>query len=207
VLLVPRVAVLRRLMRAPASAAAALWPASASSPHGPLKPRARRLGDTRARRRLPFAGLSRVHGLGAVVELFVTLGVLLRVFFFVALFMRLAVIAFAFVHLTVLFFVRFQMLAFVSLSVRFAVFRGRLRCHGLVVHFVGDGVGFFGGFLVLVLVGVQSFLQLLEFGRFNVRFGDRFDRFGALFRVGLRFFVLGFSQLLGERGNVFVGQA
>ncbi len=87
------------------------------------------------------------------------------------------------------------------------------------MHFVGKSVGLFRRvlvivflvtfpitFLIRVLIGVQRFLQLLEFGRFDVRFGDGFDSLGALFGIGLRFFVLGFDQLLAERGYFLFGK-
>ena len=92
------------------------------------------------------------------------------------------------------------------------------------MHFVGDGVGFLRRVLVIVflivfliifliaflisfVIGVQRFLQLFEFGGLDKRFGHRFDRLGALFGIGLRFFVLGLGQLFGERGYFFLGEA
>ena len=83
------------------------------------------------------------------------------------------------------------------------------------MHFVGEGLGFRCRGLVIVflvvslisvLIGVQSFLQLLEFGGLYIRFGHCFDRFGPLFGIGLRFFMLGLGQLLGERVYIFLGK-
>src|SRR5580704_13835905 len=100
----------------------------------------------------------------------------------------------------------------------------RLRGHRFVMHFVGDGFGFLRRVLVVVfaiafligvliilsisvLIAVQRFLQLFEFRGFHELFGHRFDGFGAVLCVSLRFFMLGLGQLLGERGYVFVGEA
>ena len=103
------------------------------------------------------------------------------------------------------------------------------------MHFVGDGVGFLRRVLVVILlivflitfvivflitfvivflisvlicflIGVQRFLQFLEFGGLYVRFGHRLDRLGALFRIGLRFFMLGLGKLFGKRGYFFLGE-
>ena len=87
------------------------------------------------------------------------------------------------------------------------------------MHFVGDGVGFLRRVLVIVfviaflitlvivfLISVQRFLQLFEFGGLYKRFGHGFDGLGALFGIGLRFFVLGFGKLFGERGDIFLGE-
>jgi len=91
VLLVPRavamMAVLLVLAGTPASAASALWAASAA--HGPLKARARRLRSARAGRLLAFHS-GGVHGFGSLIKFLVTLavkaGVLAFVTFFVARF-------------------------------------------------------------------------------------------------------------------------
>jgi hypothetical protein len=107
--------------------------------------------------------------------------------------------------------VRFQVsfrVAF-GLAVLVTVFGRRLGGQRFIMHFVGEGVGFFRRVFVIVLViliGIQSFLQFFHFGWFHVRFGHGFDGFGALFGIGLGFFVLGFGELLGERGDVFVGK-
>jgi hypothetical protein len=84
VLFVPRVAVLRRLMRASAGAAASALRA-ASAAHGALEAGARLLGNARARGRLPFARMRRLRGLvkfflACPVNFFVSLGLLLAVF-------------------------------------------------------------------------------------------------------------------------------
>jgi hypothetical protein len=103
----------------------------------------------------------------------------------------------------------------------------RLRSHRFVMHFVGEGVGFRRRVLVIVpvfvflisvlivflivfliafVIAVQRFLQFLQFGGFDKRFGHGFDRLGALFRIGLRFFVLGLGKLFGKRGYFFLGE-
>ncbi len=87
------------------------------------------------------------------------------------------------------------------------------------MHFVGDGVGFLRRVLVILfviaflitlvivfLISVQRFLQLFEFGGLHKRFGHGLDGLGALFRIGLRLFVLGFGKLFGERGDIFLGE-
>ena len=103
-----------------------------------------------------------------------------------------------------------------NFAVLFSVRRRRLSGQRFVMHFVGDRVGFLGrvlmivfviGLLVSVLIGVQRFLQLFELGRLDKWFSHRFDRLRTLFRISLRFFVLGLGQLFGERGYVFVGKA
>ena len=116
------------------------------------------------------------------------------------------------------FFVSFSM----KLGVLFRVFGRCLRSQGLFMHFLGDGVGFRGGVLVIRLViffaivflitfvvffVVQRFLQLFELGGLHVRFRNRFDGLGTLFGIGLRFFVLGFGKLFRERVYVFLGKA
>src|SRR5580700_619779 len=108
----------------------------------------------------------------------------------------------------------------------------RLRGHRFVMHFVGDGFGFLRRVLVVVfaiafligvlivfsisvliilsisvLVAVQRFLQLFELRGFHKLFGHRFDGFGAVLCVSLRFFMLGLGQLFCERVYVFVGKA
>ena len=148
--------------------------------------------------------------------------------------------------------VRFSMALFMNPGVLFSVSLDRLSCvpfrvfgrslrgQCLVMHFVGDGVGFLGrihvvsfvvffviSFLIIpvitfmtgvlivfviispitFVIGVQRFLQLFKFGGLDVRFGHRFNSFGALLGVSLRFLVLGFCKLFGERGYVFLGKA
>ena len=97
---VPRVAVLRRVVRASAGAAASALGA-ASAAHGPLEAGARLLGNARAHGRLPLA---RARRFGSLME------------FFVALSMSLGV--FSLVYFTVRFFVSFSM----KLGVLFRVF-------------------------------------------------------------------------------------
>jgi hypothetical protein len=75
VLLVPRVPVLRRLVRTPAGTPPALRPPSAA--HGTLEARARLLGNARARGRLALARLRRFRSL---VEFFVNFSVNAGVF-------------------------------------------------------------------------------------------------------------------------------
>jgi hypothetical protein len=114
----------------------------------------------------------------------------------------------------------FCVLALVSFPVGFSVTGRRLCGHRFVMHFVRKGFGFRRRVLVIFflvvfpitfvlsfLIGIQGFLQLFEFGGLNVRFGHRFDGLGALFSVGLRFFVLGLGQLFGEGVYVFLGKA
>ena len=87
------------------------------------------------------------------------------------------------------------------------------------MHFVGDGVGFLRRILVILfviaflitlvivfLISVQRFLQLFEFGGLHKRFGHGLDGLGALFRIGLRFFMLGLGKLFGKRGYIFLGE-
>jgi hypothetical protein len=211
---VPRVAVLRRVVRAPAGAAASAL-GTASAAHGPLEACARLFGNARAHRRLPFARVRRFSGLVRFLVSF-SMGFVMNP--------------------GVLFSVSFDRLS----SVPFRVFGRSFRGQRFVVHFVGDGVGFLGRihvvsfvvffvivfliafliispitfvivtvitFVIRVLIGVQRFLQFLEFGGLDIRFGHRFDSFGALFGVSLRFLVLGFGKLFGERGYVFLGKA
>lgn len=100
----------------------------------------------------------------------------------------------------------------------------RLRGQRLVMHFVGDGVSFRRRVLVIVflvvfvigvlvafsitfVIGIQRFLQLFEFSGLYIRFGHRFDRFGPLFGIGLRFFMLGLGELFGKRVYIFLGKA
>ncbi len=103
-------------------------------------------------------------------------------------------------------------------GVAVAVFRRSFRGQRFLVHFIGNGVGFFRGALVIVLVvrfviffrvgfliGVQRFLQLFKLSGLHKSFGHGFDGFGAGFGIGLRFFVLGFDQLLGKRVCLIVG--
>src|SRR5579872_1139514 len=109
------------------------------------------------------------------------------------------------------FAVRLGMLLVEFIGVRVFMSFGRLAGRGrrfggqrFIMHFVGKRVGFLRCVFVLVLLGVQSFLQLLELGRLDKRFGRGFRRFGAHF--GLRFLVLGFGQLLGQRSDILVGK-
>jgi hypothetical protein len=199
VLLVPRVPVLRRLVRTPAGTPPALR--AASAPHGPLEARPRLLGNARARGRLSLAAMRRVRG---PVKFFAHFSVNPGMFPCV----------FSAVLFSMSFFVLFQV--FFPMSWR------RLGGQCFFMHFIGDGLGFRYCFLVIVLVivslirvliallitfviGVQRFLQFFEFGGLDIRFGHGFDRFGALFGVSLRFFVLGLGQLFGERGYVLLG--
>ena len=57
------------------------------------------------------------------------------------------------------------------------------------------------------MIVVERVLQLFKLGRFDERFGGRFLRFRQIVRLGLRFFVLGFGQLFGERAHFIVGKA
>jgi len=91
----------------------------------------------------------------------------------------------------------------VNFFVTFLVYRRGFRGQRLVVHFIGDGVGFLGGILVIVvlvvfvLLGVECFLQLFQLRRLHERFGHCLNCLGAVFRFGLRFFVLGLGELFG----------
>jgi hypothetical protein len=186
-----------------------LRPASAA--HGTLEARARLLGNPRARRRLPLAGMPRFRSL-------VKFSLPFSVFFSVQL------RTFPCVFSTVLFSTSFFMLR----QVIFPMSWRRLRGECFVMHFVRDGVCFRRRVLVIVflivfpvgvliafvirfvirfVITVQRFLQLFEFGRLDIRFSHSFDSFGTLFGIGLRLFVLGLGKLLGERSYVFVGEA
>jgi hypothetical protein len=183
---------MRLLVGTPTATPAATALRAASSALRTLETRARLLGNAHACRRLSLDERLRFG-----------------VFFFVAFFAAFAV----------LFFVAFALPFHVLLALAFAVFRfgaflllGRtLGGHGFVVHFVGKGVGILGRaflifFAIAFLIGVQRFLQLLEFRGLDKRFGHGFDRLGPIFGVGRRFFVLGLGQLFGERGYIFVGE-
>ncbi len=117
----------------------------------------------------------------------------------------------------------FAVLFFVAFQMSFAVFGRAFRSQRFFVHFIRDGVGFFRGalmivfvicfvilfrvgFLIGVLIFVQGFLQLFQFRGLHERFGPGFDGFGPVLGVSLRFFVLGFDQLLGERVCLIVGK-
>jgi hypothetical protein len=168
--------VLRRLMGTSAGAAASALRA-ASAAHGPLEAGARLFGNARARGRLSLAGMRRFGGL---VKFFVG--------FFGSFSMKLGMF--------------FSVLGRVFFAVALSMFGGSLGGHRLIMHFVGNSVRFRRRVLVILflfsfaisfLIGVQRVLQFFEFGGLNVRLGHRFDGLGALFGVGLRFFVLGFG--------------
>jgi hypothetical protein len=195
--------VLRRLVRASSAAASSALRASPTA-HRALKPGARLLRNTRAGGRLSLAaGLA----LRRRIEIFLALGKFLAVFFgvFPDVFPGVA-----FLSVELLLAVAFALVLRVSVFVRFAVLLaksgsafGRQR---FVVHFVGDGIGFFGRVFVIVVIRVQRFLQLFEFRGLDKRFGHGFDGLGAFFGIGLGFFVFGFRQLFGERSYFFLGQ-
>jgi hypothetical protein len=183
VLFVPRVPVLRRLIGTPGTAASAL---GAPSPaHGTLEAGARLLGNARAGGRLYLA---RKRGSRGLVQFFVSLGVFLFGSFSVLLAESFAVF----------FRVAFRVFLFGSLPWR------SLGGQRFVMHFVGEGVGFLRGVLV---IGIQRFLQLFEFGGLYKGFGHRFNRLRPLFGIGLRFFVLGLGKLFGQRGYIFLREA
>jgi hypothetical protein len=201
---VPRVAVLRRLVGTSAGAAASALGA-ASAAHGTLKAGARLFGNANARGRL---SLARMRRFGSLVKFFVS--------FYVGFLLNSGV------AFSVAFSMLFSVLGRVSFAVLWAVltfvtmFGGRFRGHRFIMHFVGEGVGILCRFLMIVvlisfaisfLISVQRFLQLFEFGGFDVRFGHRFDRLGPLFGIGLRFFVFGLGKLFGEGAYVFLGEA
>jgi hypothetical protein len=121
---------------------------------------------------------------------------------------------------------------FVIGRVTLCMFRRTLGSHRFVMHFVGDSVGFRGRILMIrfvvffvivflinvvivfvitfvigVLIGVQRFLQLFDLGGLDIRFRHGFDRLGAFLGLSLRLFVLGFRELLGEGGYIFLGKA
>jgi hypothetical protein len=68
----------------------------------------------------------------------------------------------------------------------------------VIVVVIVFGITFEIVFLISVLFAVKRFLQLFHFGGLHKRFGHRFDRLGPLFRIGLRFLVLGLGQLFGK---------
>ena len=70
--------------------------------------------------------------------------------------------------------------------------RGIRRCFGV------------GGFMLMIVI--QRILQFIEFRCFDERFGGRFFRFFPFFGLRLRFFVLGFGKLFGERGCFILGK-
>ena len=199
-LLVPRMPVARRLVRAVAGTASALRRTVAAAHGALLEAGARLLRNTRAAGRLIRAGLLGIGG--GSVEFFMTLAMLLAHAFGVLL----------------------QVLFAVTLAVGFPIFGRSLSGQSFLVHFIRDGVGFFRGALMIVLVvcfviffrvgfligfviGVQRFLQLFQFSGLDKGFGHGFDGFGALFGVSLRFFALGLDQLLGERADFRIGKA
>jgi len=97
------------------------------------------------------------------------------------------------------FFMGFDLLVLFDLLVD--VLGGRLGGQGFVVHFIGDGFGI--GSFILVFV-VERVFQFCEFRFFNEWRGGRFLGCGNFLGFGLGFLVLGFGQLFGERGYVFV---
>jgi hypothetical protein len=139
VLFVPRMSVLRRLMRTPAGTAASAALRTASAAHRALKTGARLFGNARARGRLRLAGLRRLRG---ALEILVAFGVNL----FGAFGERRAVV---FLPVGVLFELAFAIRFVVSFSVKlgvflagiFAVFLGLprtgFRRQRFVMHFVG----------------------------------------------------------------------
>jgi hypothetical protein len=214
VLFVARMSVLRRLVRASSAAASSALRASPTA-HRALKPGARLLRNTRAGGRLSLAaGLA----LRRRIEIFLALGKFLAVFFgvFPDVFPGVAFLSVELllaVPFELIFAAPFALVLRVSAFVRFAVLLAKsgsaFRRQRFVVHFVGDGIGFFGRvfvIVVVVVVRVQGFLQLFEFGRLDKRFGHGFDGLGAFFGIGLGFFVFGFRQLFGERSYFFLGQ-
>ena len=114
-----------------------------------------------------------------------------------------------FLQFAVILFVSLGVDSFVPLSVSdrvfqfVAMFRTSLSGQRFVVHFVGQRVGIFRGIIVLVflvvfflvvfVLGVQGFLQFLEFRRLDKSFGSGFNGFGAHFGAGERLFMLGFD--------------
>jgi hypothetical protein len=204
VLFVARMPVPGRLMRAPAGASAtATALRTIPAAHGTLETCARLLGNARAGGRLFRAWLLCFR---SRVKIIVTFNGFVQVKFTVLYFV------FPFVPFLMAFRVRF--------SVLFPVFGGSVGGHGHFVHFVGEGVGFvFRLFMVRVAIAFvigfvffefvfrvcfQCILQFFQFGGFDKRFGHRFDRFRPVFGVRLRFFVLGFGKLLGQRSDFFV---
>jgi len=178
VLFVPRVAVLRSLMRTSGAAASALGAASAA--HGPLEAGARLFGNARTRGRL---SLTRKRSFRGLLEFFVSFGMFFAVFLTVLTFLPLRVRFYA----------------------TFSMFRRRFRGQRFVMHFVGKGLGFLRRVLV-ILIGVQRFLQLFQFGGLYIRFSHGFDCLRPLFGIGLRFFVLGLGKLFGKRAYIFLGK-
>jgi hypothetical protein len=68
------------------------------------------------------------------------------------------------------------------------------------MHFVGDGVGFFRGVLV---IGIQRFRNSSSSAGSTAFLATAAHRLGPLFGIGLRFFVLGLGKLFGKRGYIF----
>jgi hypothetical protein len=181
VLFVPWVPVLRRLMRA-ASGAAASALGAASAAHGALEAGARLLGNARARGRLRLARKRCCRGL---VESFVSLGVFLRVLFAV-FFSNQFVVCFA-DSFAMFFPMSFRMPLFVR------VLRRSVGRQCFFMHFVRERVGFLCRVFVIVLIGVQGFLQLFEFRGLHKGLGHGFERFGPFTGIGMSFLVLGFG--------------
>ena len=71
------------------------------------------------------------------------------------------------------------------------------------MHGVRD---FFSLFGIRHVIVVQSVLQILEFGGFDERFRAFFLDLRKLVDLRLRFFMLGFSQLLGQRAYFVLGK-
>jgi hypothetical protein len=221
-LFVARVPVPRRLVRTPAGAAPTALRAIAAA-HGSLEARAWLLGDASSRRRLRRARLLRFGGRVQILVPFCGFALMK----FAVLYFMLGVV-FIFVRAI---FVRSEMQGFVL----FPVFGSGVGGHGDFVHFVGEGIGivlrlfmvgiaigfmitFVIGFVigimirfVLIQIGfrvrVERILQILKLGGFDKRFGNGLNRLGTVFGNSLRFLVLGFSELFGERGDFFIGKS
>jgi hypothetical protein len=205
VLFVPRMRMLligaMLVVRAPTAASTALGTSAAT--HGPLEPGTRLIGNASRRRRLSLGAWKVFAGReGGFVLSFEPC----RVNFLVEFFVPFLFVSFFAVLLFVLGFMNFAML-----------FRVLVRGIGggcYVMHFIRDGIGF-GGFVgSLVLgsfllrgfslgIGIQGFLQLVEFRGLDKRFDRRIESLGAMLGFGLCFLMLGFRKLFGEGTHFF----
>ena len=170
-------------IRTPAASRASAALTVAASPHGPLEPRARLFGNTRA------CGLrfGRCWGRSrGVVLTFMS-------------FLRAPVT-------TCSVFRKCGVLAGSGgrFSVFFRMFAGCIGGKRFIMHRVRD---VFGLFSIRHVIVVQSVLQILEFGGFDEGFRAFFLDLRKLIDFRLRLFMLGFGQLLGQRAYFIIGKS